>query len=166
MWETFDTSGRWRWDLGMSKSLLQICQEVVMMVSRYLLIEFDDETSATSLREQINKATRSGKLFRVVGLFARPGSSCQCAPTRGEKIKDRFTRGSKFGWWLCTTCNKPRLGDHQLTNILTPDQIIDPNTFEGVDYYIPQVRPRSYIRHAIGLSLITLPERIAKKKPN
>lgn len=131
------------------------------MAGRYLLIEFDDEASASSLRAQIDNATKKGKRFRVVGLFARPGTSCICLITQGQRAKDIVQRGGKFGWWLCKTCGKPRLGDHQLKNLITPPEILSPSLLAGVDtLYIP-VETRNYIRHTESISLITMPERVA-----
>lgn len=131
------------------------------MGGRYLLIEFDDDTAATNLREQINAATRKGKRFRVVGLFARPGRACECIISPDVRSKDRVVRGGKFGWWLCTNCKKPRMGNHELNNLIIPPEVIEPTTFEGVDTMNPDVAPKPYIRHAVGISIVTLPERVA-----
>lgn len=131
------------------------------MAGRYLLIEFDDEAAASSLREQINAATKKGKRFRVVGLFARPGKSCICIITQGQRAKDLVQRGGRFGWWLCKSCGKPRLGNHQLKNLVIPTEVIEPTVFDDVDTLMTQVDTRKYIRHVDSISLITLPERVA-----
>jgi hypothetical protein len=132
------------------------------MGGRYLLIEFDDDAAADRLREQIDSATRKGKKFRVVGLFARPGRACQCVPRKDQRAKDAVQRGGRFGWWLCTTCGKPRFGNHNLINILKPKDVIEPPAFEGVDinFIGREQGPLSYIRHAGELTLVTYPERV------
>lgn len=134
------------------------------MAGRYLLIEFDDEAAASSLRAQIDAATNKGKRFRVVGLFARPGTACICIITQGQRAKDMVKRGGKFGWWLCQICGKPKLGNHQLKNLIIPPEVNSPATFEGVDTLSTSVEPKEYIRHVESISLITLPARVASGK--
>lgn len=131
------------------------------MPGRYLLIEFDDEAAATLLRAQINAATKKGKRFRVIGLFARPGTPCYCVPVAGDRSKNRYKRGSKLGWWLCTSCKRPRLGDHDLVNLIKPHEVESPATFDGVDAYALPMENREYIRNVPTLSVITLPARVA-----
>lgn len=103
------------------------------MASRYLLVEFDDETSATKLKEQIDKATRGGKRFRVVGLFAKPQAPyCRCGKETSTKVQaTSLKRGKKFGWWVCTECKRPAASISGLVNLLTKSDIIDPSTFES-----------------------------------
>jgi len=99
------------------------------MASRYLVIEFDDEASASRLREQIDNATRKGKGFRVVGLFAKPSAYCQCDPrTHVSDRNNRSTlrRGKKYGWWVCTTCRRPTAIFSGLVNLIKPRDIISP----------------------------------------
>lgn len=83
-------------------------------MARYLLIEFDDNDSADRMRAQIDSAEGNGKRFRVVGMFSRATKLCECA-TRSETS----VRGSKYGWWLCPECRKPKKGSGQtLWNML------------------------------------------------
>jgi hypothetical protein len=103
------------------------------MAGRYLLIEFDDEASAERLRAQINQATRNGKGFRVVGLFARPGPTfCRCG--NWENIKGRpYTpqkRGARFGWQVCLVCRKPVPVMSFLVNLVKPVDIIKPPSYD------------------------------------
>ena len=114
-------------------------------MGRYLVIEFDDNKQADSLRAQIDKATRGGKGFRVVGLFARPNKrSCTCVRARSEYKPGIVQRGAKYGWWVCTTCKHPRLGRQDLKNLLTPDQVLDPHVAEGIDMLETQPQRRVY----------------------
>ena len=98
------------------------------MASRYLLIEFEDEASALKLKSQIENATRAGKRFRVVGLFAKPQAPyCACPPDTQVTTKtqaSRLKRGKKFGWWVCTVCKRPAQNNASLVNLMKPRDII------------------------------------------
>lgn len=102
-------------------------------MARYMVIEFDDDNQADALRAKIDIATKSGKGFRVVGLFARPRNTCKCY----KEMKDykvwgkEIVRGAKFGWWVCGDCRKALTRDHQLNNLMGKDDIIDMSTFMG-----------------------------------
>lgn len=97
------------------------------MGARYLLIEFDDEAPANRLREQIDAATRKGKKYRVVGLFARPKSFCRCGTWETERnAKSTLKRGAKFGWSVCTVCKKPAPTMGFLRNLISNQEILDP----------------------------------------
>lgn len=102
------------------------------MASRYLLLEFDDEVSATKLKQQIDAATRAGKKFRVVGLFAKPQAPyCRCGKETTTKTQaTSLKRGKRFGWWVCTECKRPAASIAGLVNLLTKRDIIEPSTFE------------------------------------
>lgn len=104
---------------------------------RYLLIEFDQTAQADALRAQIDAATRKGKPFRVVGVFAKPGPTfCQCATWVSSRVKSStLKRGKKFGWDVCTECKRPAPIINFLRNLLEPSEIIDPQLTEikGVD---------------------------------
>lgn len=131
------------------------------MPARYLLIEFDEEESATLLRAQIDNATRKGKKYRIVGLFAKPGRSCTCFVIAGERAKNRVVRGSKLGWWLCTYCKRPRLGNHELKNLVGPEEIVVPALQAGVDTLHVPVNEIDYLRYPSSISLLTFPGHVA-----
>ena len=99
------------------------------MASRYLLIEFDDQASAERLRAQIDNATRNGKSFRVVGLFAKPRAPyCACPPQSHVTTKTNAStlkRGKRLGWWVCQTCQRPAQNNSALINLLKPKDIIN-----------------------------------------
>lgn len=107
------------------------------MASRYLLIEFDDEHSATRLREQIDNASRKGKGFRVVGLFAKPQAPyCECArEVTTRQRASTLKRGMKFGWYVCTVCKRPSSGISFLFNLVKPEEIINPPKWKGLIHY-------------------------------
>lgn len=86
-------------------------------MGRYLLIEFDDNDSADRMRAQIDTAHANGKQFRVVGMFSRPSTLCDCSTRSGKSV-----RGAKFGWWLCTECRKPKSGSSQTLGNMLDDE--------------------------------------------
>lgn len=81
------------------------------MMSRYILIEFEDDARAEDL--VIRLKDKSG--LRVAGVFQRPNSWCKC-PFQINGVNRPVERGAKFGWWVCQWCNKSRPGTHQLLN--------------------------------------------------
>lgn len=97
------------------------------MGARYLLIEFDDEASSSRLREQIDAATRKGRKYRVVGVFARPTTFCRCGTWTTERAANStLKRGAKFGWSVCKTCGKPGPTMGFLRNLMKESDVIDP----------------------------------------
>lgn len=123
------------------------------MTGRYLLVEFDSKEQAEKLMQQINAATRGGKPFRVVGLFAKPGPDfCRCGSdnwissrTRGGRTK----RGPKFGWQVCLDCKKPVPVMNFLKNLLSPEDIISPT----VDDAVYEGRKYKRMFHSLGLTM-------------
>jgi len=103
-------------------------------MSRYVLIECEDDAQADNLVSQINKAQENGKQLRVAGLYARPNTWCGC-PFQIEGVNRPVIRGKRFGWWVCGWCNKPRPGTQQLNNLIsTPPESISTRQFQyGVD---------------------------------
>jgi hypothetical protein len=93
-------------------------------MARYLVIEFQDNESAEKLMEQVHRASASGALYRVVGLFIKPRNTCKCyrhEASNYQRVKLGQTGiryGQKYGWWVCSRCNRPREAGHQLINQL------------------------------------------------
>jgi len=125
------------------------------MAGRYLLIEFDDDATASRLREQIDVASRNGKGYRVVGLFARPGNFCKCgsAWVNEARKQARTKRGGKYGWQVCLDCRRPVPVMSFLKNLIKPADII------GVPQYdiVNQLgKPQSMGFYTHGLTAPTL----------
>lgn len=103
------------------------------MASRYMLIEFDDAAQADTLRAQIDKATRAGKGFRVVGLFAKPAPPyCNCPKRRWSTTRQgeaKTKTGAKFGWVVCLECKRPVPVMNWLRNLIKPRDIIEPQAY-------------------------------------
>lgn len=101
-------------------------------MARYIVIEVSDNKVAESLLERVNQQTKRGALFRVVGVFVKPGRTCSCvnryhANYREDGAKHGWSggveRGEKFGWWVCTNCHKPRKAGHQLNNQMSMNEM-------------------------------------------
>ena len=101
------------------------------MASRYVLLEFDNAEQADKLREQVDRATRAGKSYRVVGYFAKPQAPyCGCGKeTETRNSPSTLKRGKKFGWWVCTECKRPAASISGLVNLMFPSDIIKPAAF-------------------------------------
>lgn len=125
------------------------------MASRYVLLEFDDEAQASALCAQINAASRSGKGFRVIGLFARPSAPfCGCGTWVTERgVNSTLKRGGKFGWLVCLTCRRPAPIMDFLRNLLKPEDVINAPSHE---VQAPGKLKRNLQFHPIGLSLPTI----------
>lgn len=88
-------------------------------MAKYLVIEFDNDETCDKLKQTIDQATSSGKAYRAVGEFKKPTSWCGC-PRPAGYYKNEIARGGRFGWWVHRECRKPRLGSHQLANLIKP----------------------------------------------
>lgn len=127
-------------------------------MSKYLLIEFDDDAQADALRAQIDAATAKGKKFRVVGLFARPRRWCSCYVVK-TNMRDRLVRGKKFGWWTCVECKRPRLGDHQPNNLIEGAGMDTSPTVMGIDQFSILPQALDYVIKPTTLSISVYPKR-------
>jgi ribosomal protein L37AE/L43A len=74
------------------------------MAGRLVILEFDDSLSADSFVENTNMASHLA--YRVLGLYVKPETYCQCPDKRRQTVKN-WARGKKTGLWLCKTCKKP-----------------------------------------------------------
>lgn len=88
-------------------------------MGRYLLVEFDDNDSANRMRAQIDAAEAKGRAFRVVGMYTKPSTLCECENRSGKSVK-----GAKFRWYLCESCRRPKPGSPQIL----PNILDDPET--------------------------------------
>jgi hypothetical protein len=96
-------------------------------MARYVVLEFAKNADADEFIQQINEQTAQGMLRRIVGVFVKPGRVCHCykwertnSGDKNEKVG--IQRGGKFGWWVCTQCNRPRRAGHDLVNQILPSE--------------------------------------------
>lgn len=110
------------------------------MSGRYVLVEFDDKDAAIKLKKQIDKASRAGRPFRVVGYFLKPDAPyCLCGREVEETNKPiSLARNHKYGVSKCTECGlySSRVDPR---NQLTPEKIINPPVFKGIHYRTKEV---------------------------
>lgn len=82
-------------------------------MAKYVLLQFDEDRQADDFVEQIQKNgsaimdDHGGGVWSVSAtvraVFKKPTKFCDC-----KGVKNRgFTRGKKFGWWVCAQCGKP-----------------------------------------------------------
>jgi hypothetical protein len=68
---------------------------------RFVVLEVADDFDYAFLNHE-----ESGQ--KLVGVFQVPTKFCD--PTdghRGRKTQAGWTRGKKYGWWVCGSCKKP-----------------------------------------------------------
>lgn len=110
-------------------------------MARYVVVEFNDNQDAERFIQTLNennadeRKNRRPFSRRVVGVFIKPGKTCGCTDAHRSNYGDKnfgfanIARGEKFGWWVCTRCNRPRKAGHQLVN-----QVKLSGLYEGVVY--------------------------------
>lgn len=140
-------------------------------MARYVVIEFTDNVDAEAFIQQFdsdNEARRSARepfLRRIVGVFIKPGKTCQCWDAGhinyGDKNKDAgIARGEKFGWWVCTRCNRPRAAGHQLVNQLLLSECYEGTVFNNYEFGVQGL----YVS-GIHTDQVDRPKRLRRKKP-
>jgi len=91
-------------------------------MAKYVLLEFGDDEEAERFMEEM-KAGLIGvlqdmnitKAFQPLlrAVYKKPTKFCECI---GDMKSRGFTRGRKYGWWVCTKCGRPThawgRGDH------------------------------------------------------
>jgi hypothetical protein len=91
-------------------------------MAKYVLLQFDDDGEADKFIETVQHdggifdgdggGVWSIKTF-VRGVWKKPTKYCDCT---GNMKSRAFTRGRKYGWWVCDKCGKPTpawaRGDH------------------------------------------------------
>ena len=83
-------------------------------MAKYVLLAFDsdaeaDEFVAAVSRFDIKQQNTEGFIDTVKatvrGIWKKPTKFCEC--TSGNIKQRGWTRGKKFGWWVCDKCYKP-----------------------------------------------------------
>ncbi|HVI78682.1 MAG TPA: hypothetical protein VM715_11085 [Candidatus Acidoferrum sp.] len=68
---------------------------------KYVVIEVDDDSVEGVIDHDLED-------FNVVGVFKAPTVYCDNTDGhRGKKTEAGWTRGKKYGWWVCGKCKKP-----------------------------------------------------------
>lgn len=125
-------------------------------MARYLVIEIEDKDAAEKLMQQINTKTRAGAGLRVAGLFAKPGKTCKCPDARRANFGDKnwqpatILRGGRFGWWVCSRCNRPRKAGHQLVNLLKLSDLLPGVEYDGYEFGITDLCVSGFAKEQIN----------------
>lgn len=84
-------------------------------MAKYVLLAFDDDKEADKFIEQTQRAHgiyddegggHMSYACDVRGVYRKPTKFCDCKTTKHRG----FTRGKKYGWWVCSQCGKPTVG--------------------------------------------------------
>lgn len=91
-------------------------------MARYVVLAFDNDDEADAFVSVCNETGIVGVFAHEMGrhvrhfapivraVFQKPTKFCDCMST-GKNTKARgFTRGKKYGWWVCSICKKPTIG--------------------------------------------------------
>jgi hypothetical protein len=115
---------------------------------RYVVLAIEDNEAAQRLTEEMQTVETHGYPFvpqgaSIAGMFAVPTKFCDDEPAghRGKKTQAGWTRGKKYGWWVCGSCKKPTKawGTNlnsllsSCVNLLAPNHIIGAARAVGVD---------------------------------
>jgi hypothetical protein len=114
-------------------------------MARYVLLAFDDEAEAEKFLNSTklyvaDEKTNVSEVFGVVrGVWKKPTKFCECS----GKGKSGFTRGRKYGWWVCNNCRRPTeswaKGDHWASALGTNLLPISPDA--------PEWRGPGHVKH-------------------
>jgi len=74
------------------------------VAGRYVILEFDDSSSAEAFVENQHMPVHLG--YMIMGLYVKPEQYCQCPDKKRQTVKN-WARGKRTGLWLCRTCKKP-----------------------------------------------------------
>lgn len=98
-------------------------------MAKFVLLQFDDDAQADRLVQALQEWPEaidiSGQVtaaepewYHIVGVklrgvFKKPTKFCEC-----KSLKNRgFSRGKKYGWWVCSQCKKPTIAWSRLEGI-------------------------------------------------
>lgn len=80
-------------------------------MARYVLLSFSSNADAEYFVRANAKVVETCP-FEVTAVYGKPTQHCDPSDGhRGKRSGNRrvvgYTRGKKFGWWVCTACGKP-----------------------------------------------------------
>lgn len=113
-------------------------------MAKYVLLQFDNDGEADEFCQRFTEDVEERAKYQRVGIYAfvravykKPTKFCEC---KGDMRKRAFTRGTKYGWWVCNKCGKPThawgRGDHWFLalgrNLLPVDDVASEYRGDGV----------------------------------
>jgi hypothetical protein len=106
-------------------------------VALLILLSVEDEQEALDIAEQWeNKG--------LVGIYKKPTMFCD-GEHGGRKTEVGFTKGQKYGWWVCAKCRKPK--KRYWDNVLSGDPMFGPpEAFNLIrNYFVDSVDEESNV---------------------
>lgn len=121
----------------------------------HVLLSFEDDDLAHRFVEKVNGAFEyipERRSRQVLGFWKAPRKFCECKDLyeknlenlnrkgRPKKFMRGWSRGKKYGWWVCSKCHKPskywepglaRYDDVLGTNLLPGSPETDPTKLYG-----------------------------------
>jgi hypothetical protein len=82
-------------------------------MAKYVLLAFDDDKDADQAVQMIqaSRCVRWGHglslACKVRGMWKKPTKFCEGGGCSTSKKRPAFTRGTKYGWWVCANCGRP-----------------------------------------------------------
>ena len=140
-------------------------------MARYVVLEFVDNAEAdyfvTKVMQECAVRRKEGNLFkrRIAGIFVKPGRTCECTDRHRANHGDKnnhgasIARGEKFGWWVCTRCNRPRAAGHQLNNQLDMSDTHEGMVFNDYEFCVTNIDVTG-----IHTKQIKRPKKLRRKK--
>lgn len=126
-------------------------------MGRYIVIDFDrNEAAEAFLKDWAEgKEYFPGNFSRIVGIFVKPGRTCNCADKDRANYGDKnhkfsgISLGGKFGWWVCDRCKKPRKAGHQLVNQIKASDHAEGPSFDGYEMTVTGLQVTGIFRKNI-----------------
>ncbi len=110
----------------------------------HVLLSFEDDDLAKRFVEKVNGAFEyipERRQRQVLGFWKAPRKFCDCTDLtekdernlnrkgRAKKFQRGWTRGKKYGWWVCSKCRKP--SKHWEPGLARYDDTIGRNLLPG-----------------------------------
>jgi hypothetical protein len=75
-------------------------------MAMFVLLSFPDDADAIDWVQRMKGDSES---LVVEGIYKKPTLFCDLTDTiHGNRRVTGFTKGQKWGWWVCAVCKKPR----------------------------------------------------------
>lgn len=73
----------------------------------YVLLSFPEDADA---KDWVQRMKGDSESLVVEGIYKKPTLFCDPmdTSTHGNRRVQGFTKGQKWGWWVCASCKKPK----------------------------------------------------------
>lgn len=85
-------------------------------MAKYVLLAFNDDLDADNFvacmtvyegTDWLNDVMKAIGRGWIRGVWKKPTKFCECTENASTLRKRGWTRGKKYGWWVCSICHKP-----------------------------------------------------------